>query len=138
MMRKSLALLLFMTFACCSRLTFEDNTRLYISGQVIDESGQALPNISVEAYGLIDSSLLFGGDDRVIGFSMTDAEGFFAIVAIAPNNEDRLVISINTKDSRMVSFNRRYVNRQLEIEVFTSIDDVEFNSREPIVLEQVN
>jgi len=118
----------------CTELLFEDNQRLYIIGRIIDSTGKPISNISVGAYGIIDSSPPVGGVRQLLGFNCSDSSGNFSITAISPDNEDRLRILINTRDVNECRFSTRYTAIELDINDFRTNDNLEYKLTDPIIL----
>ena len=89
-------------FSC--ELTYEDNRRLLVKGNVQVPEGSTIPNLPVEVYasGNFFSPVIFipignsrNEDLDLIGISKVDSDGTYEVTTISPENEDLISIVIN-------------------------------------------
>lgn len=108
-MNKNGFILLFVFIVSSCELTYEDNRRLSITGQVKAFENESLPNFPVEAYAsgeFIKSILFLPGltptheDVDLIGASSSTPEGNYGVTTISPENQEFIYLIINGKGNR--------------------------------------
>jgi hypothetical protein len=62
---------------------YEDNKRLLVTGTVLDENQEPVPNVPVAVF--VSFSAGFGGSGReILGEGRTDTDGTFSLVTLSP------------------------------------------------------
>lgn len=106
-MNKNGFFLLFAFIISSCELTYEDNRRLSINGQVKAFQNESLPTFPVEVYAsgeFIKSILFLPGftptqeDVDLIGASSSTPEGNYGVITISPENQNHICLIINRKE----------------------------------------
>lgn len=107
-MNKNGFFLLFAFIVSSCELTYEDNRRLSVNGQVKSFQNESLPAFPVEVYAsgeFIKSILFLPGltptqeDLDMIGASSSTPEGNYGVITLSPENQNYIYLIINGKES---------------------------------------
>ncbi len=135
-MKKIVVLLLFSLFSC-GEIPYDGETKLEISGKLVDKQGNPLSNIDVNinVIGNIDS---YNSD--LISFGKTNSEGKFIFLIPSPMVDLPIEIEIkNTAytDKKILSKKNNFINYKLDLNeiLLSKIDELTTFS---IVLNQTN
>lgn len=83
-----------LTLVACE-LDFEDNKRLLVTGTIVDEDSQPLPNIPISISAAVNGGFLGGPVQEEFGEGRTDVTGHFQLVTLAPKGERSVQVAIN-------------------------------------------
>lgn len=94
-----------MTITSCE-LTYEDNTRLLVEGQIISFENEDLPELSADVYALGVFSSFPATREKLalIGETKLKADGEYQVISISPENSDFISVVINDDKNGFDSF----------------------------------
>lgn len=90
-----IVLLFFIVFFSCDVL-YEDNKRLFFTGTVLDEDGNFIEFITVNAVTYGPNGISAGSFTETLGEGLTDEDGTFRLTTLSPEGEGEISIEINS------------------------------------------
>lgn len=96
-MRRNLLVFIIGIIVCSCELTYEDNTRLLVDGQVISFESTVIPELPVDVYALGTFTSFPSRREQValIGESKLRPDGQYQVITISPENNDFISVAIN-------------------------------------------
>ena len=89
---------------------YEDNKRLLVTGTVLDENQEPVPNVPVAVF--VSFSAGFGGSGReILGEGRTDTDGTFSLVTLSPLGS--LTITAEINERFQAGFRQQYATLSL-------------------------
>ena len=96
-MKRNLLVFIIGIIVCSCELTYEDNTRLLVDGQVISFESTVIPELPVDVYALGTFTSFPSRREQValIGESKLRSDGQYQVITISPENSDFISVAIN-------------------------------------------
>ncbi|MBO6533435.1 MAG: hypothetical protein ACE37L_11265 [Allomuricauda sp.] len=96
-MKRNLLVFIIGIIVCSCELTYEDNTRLLVDGQVISFESNEIPELPVDVYALGTFTSFPSRREQValIGESKLRSDGQYQVITISPENSDFISVAIN-------------------------------------------
>lgn len=86
-------------------IQYDGETKIVLTGKIIDENGNSLPNKDIEVI-INGGSTLFTNSD-LISFGKSNQDGNFTLIFPAPKNENEISISINNRFNQINEFQEK-------------------------------
>lgn len=84
---------LFLGIISCD-IDYEDNKRLLITGTVLDENTEPVPNVPIEVF--VSFSRIFGSSGKeILGEGKSNADGTFKLITLSPLGNNTIIAEIN-------------------------------------------